>query len=174
MTVTVPVLAVEPAAMVSVFAEDSVKSPATAFAPAVAATVRITSADDRPLSVAVTVLELPAPLSLTVSGFDASGSDNASVTVGVASSSVIVPVPLAVDMAAFTDPLKLTTTVSFASSRPIARHRHRDRPAGLARREGQCPRTNRRVVRPRCRRARPRIRIAHRHLPDRSPRSGSP
>ena len=42
--------------------------------------------------------------------------ESASVTVGCASSSVIVPVPDAVPMVAFTAPLSDTTTVSSGSS----------------------------------------------------------
>ena len=83
-TVTTPVLAVCPDAMVSVFALDSVKP-----AP-VAETVSVTAALDARFKLAVTVLELPAPLSSMVSGFEGSGSDNDSVAVGVASSSVSV------------------------------------------------------------------------------------
>ena len=89
-TVTTPVLAVSPAAMVSVAWLDSVKSPAPAFVPAVAATVSVTASLDARSSVAVTVLALPAPLSAIVSGFEGSGSDNASVATGVASSSFSV------------------------------------------------------------------------------------
>ena len=44
--------------------------------------------------------------------------DSASVTVGVASSSLIVPVPVpaVLDTVAFVAPLRATTTVSFGSS----------------------------------------------------------
>ena len=48
------------------------------------------------------------------SGIEASATD--SVTVGAASSSVIVPVPDAVPIVAFTAPLSDTTTVSSGSS----------------------------------------------------------
>ena len=86
--VTAPALAVAPAAMVSVTPELSVKSAATAGATAVADTVSITASLDLPESVAVAVLVSPWPLSAMVSGFDESGSDNAKVATGVASSSV--------------------------------------------------------------------------------------
>ena len=86
--VTAPTLAVAPAAMVSVTPELSVKSAATAGATAVADTVSITASLDLPESVAVTVLVSPWPLSAMVSSFDESGSDNAKVATGVASSSV--------------------------------------------------------------------------------------
>ena len=58
---------------------------------------------------AVTVVELVAPLSAM------EGRDRARVTVGFASSSVIVPVPVAVPMVAFVAPLNSTATVSFGS-----------------------------------------------------------
>ena len=89
-TVTTPALAVDPAAIVSVFALDSVKSPSAAFVPAAADTVSVTALLDARFSTAVTALALPAPLSSIVSGFDGSGSDSDSVTVGVSSSSVSV------------------------------------------------------------------------------------
>ena len=90
-TVTTPVLAVSPAAMVSVVPV-CVKSPESACVPATADTVRVTASLDARSSVAVTVLALSAPLSLMVSGFDGSGSDSTSVTVGGPSSSVNVRV----------------------------------------------------------------------------------
>ena len=81
--VTVPVLAVLPASIVSVLVAERVKSPATAPVPAAADTVRTTSRSlFPPLSVAVTVDELVAPLSLMEAG------SSVSATVGVASSSV--------------------------------------------------------------------------------------
>ena len=83
-TVTVPVLVVEPAATVSVFALDSAKSAATAPVPAAAPTVTVTASLDALESVAVTV-ETP-PLSEIDDG------DNASLTVGAPSSSSIVSV----------------------------------------------------------------------------------
>ena len=82
-TVTVPALVVEPAAIVNVFAFDRLKSPVAVFAPAAAATVSVTASLDAWDSVAVTVL---------VPGFVPSCSSiaaglNASVAVGVVSSS---------------------------------------------------------------------------------------
>ena len=83
-TVTVPVLVVSPGAIVNLSALDNVKSPETAPAPAAAATVTVTAALDDPESVAVTV-DTPL-LSETDDG------DSTRVTVGNASSSVIVNV----------------------------------------------------------------------------------
>ena len=90
-TVTTPVLVVSPAAMVSVVPV-CVKSPESACVPATAVTVSVTASLDARSSVAVTVVALSAPLSLMVSGFNGSGSDSASVTVGGPSSSVNVRV----------------------------------------------------------------------------------
>ena len=85
--VTVPVLVVSPAAIVSfVMLDSSVKSPATAPAPGAAATVTVTASLDAPESVAVTAA---TPL---LSPID--DGDSPSVTVGNASSSVIVNVTL--------------------------------------------------------------------------------
>ena len=81
-TVTTPALAVAPAAMVSVFAALSAKSPATAGGAAAAATVTVTAALDLADSRAVTVA-VP-PFSETDAG------DSAKVTVGGVSSSVKV------------------------------------------------------------------------------------
>ena len=88
-TVTAPVLAVCPAAMVSVFAFDSVKSPAPAFVPAEAATVSVTAALDARSSVAVTVAAPPFS--------EIDEDDSASVATGVASSSVRVSAAPATD-----------------------------------------------------------------------------
>ena len=82
--VTVPVLVVEPAAIVSVVFVDKLKSPDTAGLTAVAETVTVTAALDVPDSVAVTVLE--PPFSEIEDGL------STSVTVGVPSSSVMVSV----------------------------------------------------------------------------------
>ena len=90
-TVTVPVLVVAPAAMVSVFVLDKLKSPASALVPAVAATVSVTASLDARFSVAVTVLDpgfVPSCSSI-VAGL------STSVAVGAASSSRIVSVTLA-------------------------------------------------------------------------------
>ena len=83
-TVTVPVLAVSPAAMISVLLPLRVKSAATAGDTAIADTVSLTASLDTPLNVAVTVADPP------FSGIES--ALNTSVTVGVASSSVIVRV----------------------------------------------------------------------------------
>ena len=80
--VTVPVLAVAPAASVNVLTDDSVKSPACAFMPAVADTVNVTASLDTPLRRAVTVVVPP------FSTIDAGVRFRA--TVGVGSSSVNV------------------------------------------------------------------------------------
>ena len=111
-TVTVPLLLVLPAAMVSVVLLFSLKSPFAVFAPAAAETVTVVCWLDARSRLAVTVAELVAPLSAIEL------RDSARVTVGVASSSVIVPVPLpaVADTVAFAAPLRATTTVSFGSS----------------------------------------------------------
>ena len=82
--VTVPVLAVLPAAIVSVVLVDKLKSPDTAGLTALAETVTVTAALDAEDSVAVTVLD--PPFSEIEDGL------NTSVTVGVPSSSVMVSV----------------------------------------------------------------------------------
>ena len=86
--VTVPVLVICPAAMVSVSSALSMKSPRTApdAATAAADTLTVTAARDVRLNVAVTVVALFAPLSLMVAG------DSASTTCGTPSSSVRVSV----------------------------------------------------------------------------------
>ena len=86
-TVTVPVLVLEPAAMVRVVSVLRLKSDDVAGDTAAAETVRVTSWLDSALSMAVTVVEPPS------SSIDVELS--ASDTVGVASSSVIVRVWLA-------------------------------------------------------------------------------
>ena len=83
-TVTSPLLAVAPAAMVSVFAAERSKSASAAPVPAAAPTVTVTASLDLPDSVAVTDATPP------VSEIDA--GDNASATVGNVSSSVSVRV----------------------------------------------------------------------------------
>ena len=83
--VTVPALVVEPAAIVNVFALDSVKSVPD---PGDADTVSVTAALDGRFSVAVTVDTFDAPLS------SIDDADNASATSGNASSSVMVSVTL--------------------------------------------------------------------------------
>ena len=110
--VTVPLLLVLPATMVSVGLALRLKSPFAVFAPAAAATVMVVAADDARSSVAVTVAELVAPLSAI------EVRDSARVTVGASSSSVIVPVPVpaVLDTVAFVGLLRATTTVSFGSS----------------------------------------------------------
>ena len=82
--VTVPVLEVLPAAIVSSLFVDIVKSPATAGLTALAETVTVTAALDAPDSVAVTVLD--PPFSEIEDGV------STSVTVGAPSSSVMVSV----------------------------------------------------------------------------------
>ena len=82
--VTVPVLAIEPAAIVSVLLVESVKSPETAGFTAAADTVTVTAALDAALRLAVTVLD--PPFSEIDEGL------SARLTVGVSSSSVIVSV----------------------------------------------------------------------------------
>ena len=85
-TVTVPVLLVAPAAMLSVVVLDRLKSPAAAFVPAAAATVSVTASLDARFRLAVTVAFpgfVPSCSSI-VSGL------SASVAVGAPSSSVRV------------------------------------------------------------------------------------
>ena len=98
-TVTVPVLVVSPAAMVSVV-PFCVKSPATAGLTGVADIVMVVSALDARFIVAVTVVELSAPLSSMVEGV------RTSVTVGVDSSSSMV----SVTSAGSVTPLELVAT----------------------------------------------------------------
>ena len=100
-TVTSPALAVAPAAMVRVFAAERSKSAATAPVPAAASTVTVTAWLDLPDRVAVT--DATPPFSETDAG------DNASATVGNASSSVSVsaapvtsPAPWSLTMLAVT------------------------------------------------------------------------
>ena len=81
-TVTVPVLVVSPAAMVSVLLPVTVKSAPTAGDTAIVDTVSLTASLDGPLNVAVTVAD--PPFSEIEAGLRTSD------TVGVASSSVIV------------------------------------------------------------------------------------
>ena len=113
-TVTAPVLAVAPAAMVSVLLVLSVKSPARAGDTGAAATVRVRSWLVAPFRLAVTVLSLAAPDSPMAAGV------RASVTVGVASSSVMVPeaspAPSVVETVALVGAPRVTVTVSFGSS----------------------------------------------------------
>ena len=120
-TVTVPVLVVEPAAIVSSVALDRLKSPAAAFAPAAAATVSVTASLDPWFSTAVTVLFpgfVPSCSSI-VAGL------NASIAVGVASSSmrrriapVTVPTPWLFRAAPVTVTLR-SPTLSMASSTAV-------------------------------------------------------
>ena len=104
--VTVPVLAVSPAAMVSVVLSLSVKSSATAGSTGAAETVSVTASLDTALSVAVTVVEPSfSPIDEVPSAND---------TVGVASSSSIVIV--AGEPTVLPPWLAVTITVSAASA----------------------------------------------------------
>ena len=85
-TVTVPVLVIEPAGIVSIFAVLRSKSAPTAPVPAAAATVTVTASPDWLDRVAVTV---ETPLLSVIDG-----DDRTRVTVGVGSSSVLVTVTL--------------------------------------------------------------------------------
>ena len=106
--VTVPVLAVDPAAMVSV-EPLSVKSAATAGETAIADTVSVVASLDARSSVAVTVLDPPS------SEIDVGLST--SVAAGVASLSVIVPfAAVVVPEVAFVGVPSVTVKVSFDSS----------------------------------------------------------
>ena len=98
--------------MSSVSAFNRVKSPITAFAPGFADTVTVVIALEAWSSVAVTVLIPPFS--------EIDDADSESVTVGVASSSVIVPVPVRVvpppEKVALFALLSSTFTTSFGSS----------------------------------------------------------
>ena len=108
-TVTVPVLEVAPAAIVSVVFDESAKSPGTAGETAAAVTVTVTASPDAPDSAAVTVLEPPSS--------EIDEGESARLTVGVSSSSVIVPVAVAVPIPAPpVAPLSVSVSVSFGSS----------------------------------------------------------
>ena len=84
--VTVPVLAVPPAAIVNVLSALSAKSPDVAGAAAAADTVIVTASPDGCESAAVTAVTLSEPLSSTVD------AESDSVAVGAASSSTMVSV----------------------------------------------------------------------------------
>ena len=104
-TVTVPLLVVSPAAMVSVFAAESWKFAATAPAPGAAATVTVVAAPEARFSRAVTVVTFEAPLS------SMPADDSSSVTSGGPSSSRMVRV-LAAGFATPRPPVALPETVT--------------------------------------------------------------
>ena len=111
-TVTAPVLVVSPAAMVNVFALDSVKSVPD---PGDADTVSVTASLDARSSVAVTVLDpgfVPSCSSIVA-------GDNASVTSGRSSSSVMVSVTLAGAVAPL-PPATVAETVTVLSGASVA------------------------------------------------------
>ena len=95
-TVTVPALVVEPAAIVNVFAFDRLKSSAAVFAPAAAATVSVTASLDAWDSVAVTVLVpgfVPSCSSI-VAGLNASAAVGVpSLSSSVSATPVTLPTP---------------------------------------------------------------------------------
>ena len=128
--VTVPVLVVEPAAMVSVVPA-CVKSPDTAGATAVAATVTVRSSLEAALRVAVTVVE--PPFSVTDDEL------NARETVGVSSSSVIVTVAspsssvTGVESAALSVTSKVSSGSSISSSSTVRVRSCDVSPAGIVR-----------------------------------------
>ena len=101
--VTVPVLVVAPAAIVSVVFVDRLKSLLVAGLTALADTVTVTAALEAPDSAAVTVLS--PPFSEIEAGL------SASVTVGVASSSVmVICVPVTLNPEAVVVPLMLSVS----------------------------------------------------------------
>ena len=111
-TVTVPVLCIAPAGIVSVRPALSLKSPATAGDTGAADTVSVSASLDGLLSMAVTVLAPPfSPMA---------GGVSFKVAVGVASSSMMVPTACCfMALPASCAPAGLdsrTTTVSFGSS----------------------------------------------------------
>ena len=110
--ITVPRLAVAPAAMVSLRFVLRVKSPASALVPAAAETVTVVAAPTARDSAAVTVAVLPVPPSSMVEGVSVSAD------VAEASSSRIVPVPVDGPSTALTGSARTTSTVSFGSSLP--------------------------------------------------------
>ena len=128
--VTVPVLAVAPAAIVSV-APVNVKSPAAAPVPGAAVTVRVVASLDGWLRPAVTVV-LP-PFSAIVAGV------NVSVAVGVGSSSVMVrlaPVTAPMAWALLADAVTVTarsgaSTVLFSATMPAVSAAFSVAPAGM-------------------------------------------
>ena len=92
--VTVPLLVVDPAAIVSVVALDSVKSPATACVLAVADTVIVVAALDTPLNFAVTVVTPPSSeIDVGDRIRDTVGAPSSSVSVSVASEGADTPRP---------------------------------------------------------------------------------
>ena len=110
--VTVPLLVIAPAAMVSFLFVLRVKSPASALVPAAAETVTVVAAPTARDNVAVTVAVLPVPFSSMVEGV------SVSVEVAEKSSSRIVPVPVDGPSTALTGSARTTSTVSFGSSVP--------------------------------------------------------
>ena len=92
--VTVPLLVVDPAAIVSVVVLDSVKSPSAAFVPAVADTVIVVAALDALLNFAVTVVTPPSSeIDVGDRTKDTVGSPSSSVIVSVASDGSDTPRP---------------------------------------------------------------------------------
>ena len=113
-TVTVPVLVVWPAAIVSVVPE-SVKSPETAGGTAVADTVTTTTSLDSPLKVAVTVLEPPSsPIELGISTSATVGTPSSSVIVSLCDDGADTPLPPAVEADTVTVLSGASTTLSTA------------------------------------------------------------
>ena len=106
--VTVPVLAVAPAAIVSVVFCDRLKSLLVAGLIALADTVTVTASLEAPDSVAVTVLTPPSSVIEL--------SDSARVSVGVASSSVmVICVPVTLNPEAVVVPLMLSVSLAPSS-----------------------------------------------------------
>ena len=139
-TVTVPVLTVAPAAMVSFVVLDSAKSPATAPVDATGAadTVSVTAALDLPESVAVTV-ETP-PFSPTVEGVSASatvGRVSSSVRVRVAFDGFATPLPPAAAPETVTDLFGESTSLPFAVTVTVPALVRRPRRDGQGRRARQ-------------------------------------
>ena len=90
-TVTVPVLAVWPAAIVRVTSSLRSKSPATVLLPAAAETVRVTFSTDAWLRVAVTVVESPSETEVLDSASDTVGNESSSSMVMVLSVGSVTP-----------------------------------------------------------------------------------
>ena len=92
-TVTVPVLASCPAAMVRVFALDSVNAPGSVWVPAAAATVTVTAVLDLPFSRAVTVAMPPASAIELRDSISAACGRSSSRMVSVAARGFATPLP---------------------------------------------------------------------------------
>ena len=166
-TVTVPLLAVLPAAIVSVLLADKLKSPDTAGLTALAETVTVTAALDAEDSVAVTVLD--PPFSEIEDGL------NTSVTVGVPSSSVMVSVWFeGFDTPRRRSPNQIPSPVLFAASTVLSTAvTVTVAAAGRAARRNRQRLVGRQIEIARHRRTHRTRRDCHRHPPHSTPKTAS-